>query len=153
MPTKPKEKPATTTEAPQDDGERIGWTDDDGVWHDGLKPLPDAGQDREATPEEDARHAALMSQHSPTPASEDDGWEEPPASNRTGRRNGSPLARFVDSLKSRPGSWRVYKRDATSSGSYAKTYPGTEWTSRKNVAEDDPNFGLITIWGRWTGEG
>jgi hypothetical protein len=145
MPTKPKEKSAATTEAPQEDGDRIGWTDDDGVWHDGLKPLPADEKDREATPEEDARSEALMT----APHGEVE-WEDPPTSNRTGRRNGSPLAQFVQKLKNNPGRWAVYKRDATSSGSYTKTYPGTEWTSRKNV--DGDHAGLITVYGRWTGE-
>lgn len=74
-------------------------------------------------------------------------WRNPPAT-----KNGSPgqVAKFVDSLKSKPGEYAVYcrgnsaKTGHSKAQQYKKRYPGTEWLVRK---EDDG----YTVFGRWVG--
>lgn len=65
-------------------------------------------------------------------------------------RTGSPgqVARFVDQLKSSPGTFVVYSTNAnhrtahSKAQQYKRRYPGTEWVVRR----EESGF---TLFGRW----
>lgn len=58
---------------------------------------------------------------------------------------------FVEQLKTRPGTWAIYKKypkdgKALQTSQYAKNYPGTEWTVR--VVRNNK-----VVYGRWVAKG
>lgn len=58
------------------------------------------------------------------------------------------LRRFVEILKTQPFVWAAYRTDLMTLATVThnkRAYPGTEWTSRKNMD------GTFTLYGRWMG--
>ena len=68
-------------------------------------------------------------------------WKTPPASYAPAKQ--TPVAPFVEALKSNPGSWAFHGRKSTSTATYLRNRYGLEVVTRNN------KNGKADIYARW----